>query len=85
MIKISNKPAIIGNIDRPPRNLNNNLEQFIKEFSLMLSYLDQIQHSVIFAGNYNINLLKLNENKLIGDFFDLLTSQNNSREHNRYS
>ena len=40
----------------------------------MLSSLDQIQHNVIFAGDYNINLLKLNEDELISDFFDLLTS-----------
>lgn len=40
----------------------------------MLSSLDQIQHNVIFVGDYNINLLKLNEDELISDFFDLLTS-----------
>ena len=40
----------------------------------MLSSLDQIQHNVIFASDYNINLLKLNEDELISDFFDLLTS-----------
>ena len=40
----------------------------------MLSSLDQTQHKVIFAGDYNINLLKLNEDELISDFFDLLTS-----------
>ena len=40
----------------------------------MLSSLDQIQRNVIFAGDCNIYLLKLNENKLIGNFFDLLTS-----------
>ena len=68
------KPAIIRNIYRPPRNLNDNLEQFITECSLMLSSLDQIQHNVIFAGDYSINLLKLNEDELISDFFDLLTS-----------
>ena len=73
IIKISEvgltKPVITGNIYRLPRNLNDNLEQFITEFSLML---DQIQHNVTFEGDYNINLLKLNE--LISDFFDLLTS-----------
>ena len=37
----------------------------------MLSSLDQIQHNVILAGGYNINLLKLNEDELISDFFDL--------------
>ena len=59
IIKISegglSKPAIIGNIYRHPRNLNDNLEQF------MLSSLNQIQQNVIFADDYNINLLKLNE------------------------
>ena len=33
-----------------------------------------MQHNVIIAGDYNINLLKLNENEVIGNFFDLLTS-----------
>ena len=77
-IKISEggltKPAIIGNIYMPPRNLSDNLEQFITEFSLMLSSLDQLQHNVIFADDYNINLLKLNEDELISDLFDFLTS-----------
>ena len=59
---------------RPPRNLSDNLEQFITAFSLMLSSLDQIQHNVIFADDYNINLFKLNEDELISDLFDFLTS-----------
>ena len=78
IIKISdgglNKPAIIETIYELPRNLNDNLEQFTTQFSLMLSSLDQMQHNVIFVGNYNIYLLKLNENELISDLFDLLTS-----------
>ena len=78
IIKISKggltKPAIIGNIYRPPTNLNNNMEQLITQFSLILSSLDQIQHNEILAGDDNINLLKLNEDELISDFFDLLTS-----------
>ena len=67
------KPAITGNIYRPPRNLDDRLEQFITEFSLMLSSLDQIQYNIIIAGDYNINLLKLNENELISNFFELFT------------
>ena len=74
IIKISdgglNKPAIIETIYELPRNLNDNLEQFTTQFSLMLSSLDQMQHNVIFVGNYNIYLLKLNENELISDLFD---------------
>ena len=81
IIKVSEggltKPAILGNIYRPPRNSIDNLEQFITEFSLLLSSLDQIQHNVIFAGDYNINLLKLNEDELFSDFdeFCLMSSR----------
>ena len=40
----------------------------------MLSSLDQLQHNIIIVGDYNINLLELNENELISILFDLLTS-----------
>ena len=55
------KPVIMGNIYRPPRDLNVNYKQFIDEFSLLLSTFDQNNSEVIIAGDFNINLLKINQ------------------------
>ena len=57
------KSITIGNIYRPPRTPNDNQNVFINEFSSIVSSLEHIcKNSIIIAGDFNINLLKLNEN-----------------------
>ena len=68
---------IIGNIKlyRPPRDLNENYMQFLnKLIYLIISLLDQTNCDIIIAGDFNINLLKINENNIVGEFFDMLIS-----------
>ena len=63
------KPGIMGNIYRPPRDLNVNYQQFINEFSLLLSTFDQNNPEVIIVGDFNINLLKINQKEIFSEFF----------------
>ena len=63
----------MGNIYRPPRDLNVNYKQFIDEFSLLLSTFDQNNLEVIIAGDFNINLLKINQKEIFSEFFYSLT------------
>ena len=65
----------IGNIYRPPRPSTGNYNEFINELSTVISNLPCHQNnSVILAGDYNINLLKINEQEHCSTFFDMLTS-----------
>ena len=68
------KPLILGNIYRPPNDLLENYTQFINEISPHLSTLGSGNTDVLLAGDYNINLLKVNEKAIIGEYFDMLTS-----------
>ena len=67
------KPVIVSNIYRPPRYLNINHTQFIDEFSLLLSQLNCKISEVIIAGDFNINLLKINDKEYPSEFYDTLT------------
>ena len=64
----------LGNIYRPPRTRNDDLHSFINEFAYIISSLENSNNHLIFAGDFNINLLKLNENDSYSNFFDTLIS-----------
>jgi hypothetical protein len=66
-------PIIIANIYRPPKNLNDNYKQFINEFTPTLNALEKINSDVIITGDFNIDLLKINDREVFSDFFDMLT------------
>ena len=68
------KPVIIDNVYRPPRNTNNGYQSCINEFTPILSHLDKRNSEIILAGDYNIDLLQINHKRIVGEFFDLLTS-----------
>ena len=78
MIKVTgnnlSKTMTIGNIYRPPRTCNENITKFIDEFSSVISSLENSNNNLIIAGDFNINLLKINENRIYSDFFDTLIS-----------
>ena len=59
------------NIYRPPRPLNENYNEFLNEFTTVIS---SMQNRLILAGDYNINMLKINEQEHCSRFFDMLTS-----------
>ena len=70
------KPVIIGNVYRPPRNTNNGYQSCNNEFTpvTLLSHLDKWNSEIILAGDYNKDLLQINRKRIVGEFFDLLTS-----------
>ena len=64
------KTITIGNIYRPPRSCNENIKNVIDEFSATLSTLEN-KSNLIITGDFNINLLKINGNRIYNDFFIL--------------
>ena len=69
-----NKKIIIGNLYRPPRDINNNYQTFINEFNTMLTSLDRSNSEIILAGDCNINLLKIHDRPMFNEFFDTIVS-----------
>ena len=67
---------IVGNIYKPPRNNNNNenIAQFISEIDPILSDICLSNSEILLFGDYNINLLEINEREAYSDFFDKMTS-----------
>ena len=73
-IENMNKPLIIGNIYRPPRELIEPLTCFIEEFNTAINH-DKIRgKKMILSGDFNINLLKISEKIMYANFFDMLTA-----------
>ena len=69
------KGITIGNRYRSPRTSNDNLNACINEYSSIVSLLEHnCKNSLIIAGDFNINLLKLNENDIYNSYFDALIS-----------
>ena len=66
---------ILGNIYRPPCDLNDNYLLFNKELCLILSQLNNLNCEVILSGDYNIDFLNINTKQKIGDFFYRITCQ----------
>ena len=59
------RPIILGNVYRRPVELLENYTQFINEISNHLSNFESGNTDVVIAGDYNINLLKINEKNII--------------------
>ena len=57
------QPIILGNVYRPPRNNNDNnsIRGFNNEFSSVLNKVTKLTKNTIITGDFNINLLELNE------------------------
>ncbi len=68
------KPLHLCNIYRPPREGNEHYKQFIQEFTPILIKIEKEKTESIITGDLNINLLKINEQELISEFFDTLTA-----------
>ncbi len=62
------KPVVIGNIYRPPKESLVYYDEFINEFSLILEKCESNSNEVIFTGDYNIDLLNINEKHKISDY-----------------
>ena len=75
IIDDSGKNISICNIYRPPRNNNNHvsIDSFLLEFSPVIQTLSKISlKNVVLAGDFNIDLLKLNSNTKYQEFYDTL-------------
>ena len=68
------KTLNIGNIYRPPKMLNEQINAFTTEFSSVVASLTNSNNELIIAGDFNINVLKINEIEVNSNFFDTLIS-----------
>ena len=67
-------PLVIGNIYRPPKNSNENLSQFTNEIAQCISLFQHPHSKCIVTGDFNIDLLKINEKPLFREYFNTITS-----------
>ncbi len=73
-MKVALKKKII-NIYRPPKNRIDNFCEFTEEITPNWFQWKRITERVYIAGGFNIDLLKLNEKEVYGEFFDNLTEK----------
>ena len=68
------KPVILGNVYRPPFENNNNhiIEMFVEQFSPVMHSINDRNLQAIVAGDFNINLLKIQEREKYCEFLDLM-------------
>ena len=64
------------NLYRPPKDNNSieNIETFVNESSPILEALSNYKANIIVTGDFNIDLLKLNNKPVYCDFFDTIIS-----------
>ena len=56
------KKIILGNIYRLPNYIKDNYLKFFDEMRSVLTHLTKLKCEVIIAGDFNIDLLKINDN-----------------------
>ena len=71
---IARKKITIGNIYRPPYNLQDNIDTFMAEFNATLLQYHGNNSSTYFCGDYNIDLLKIPRIQMYEDYFDNILS-----------
>ena len=67
------KRLTLGNIYRPPRNNYNNssIESFLQEIHPIVTILSNENTNTILSGDYNINLLEINDRVKYQEYLDL--------------
>ena len=65
---------IVSNIYKPPHNNNNkeNIEQFMREIAPIMTYINETNSEALMGGDWNINILKVNENSTYSEFLDMM-------------
>ena len=65
---------IVGNLYKPPRDNNNtaNITAFREELESVLRDLDMKNSEALICGDFNINILKINDETHFCDFFDTM-------------
>ena len=69
-----NRKLILGNIYRPPRDNIENYSTFTDEIQEILAQWSNSNTNVILTGDFNINLLKINEKEYVNNFLETLIS-----------
>ena len=66
----------LANIYRPPRDKNSNasVDRFLAPFSEIFNRLSRENSTLITGGDFNLNLLQLNERDKFQEFFDLFVA-----------
>ena len=72
---LQNRNIILGNIYRPPNDINENYKTFFDELIRILAILNKSKHEVIIAGDFNMYILKVNTNMHAHEFFHALIAQ----------
>ena len=70
---LPSKNVILGNVYRPPKNTNIDYKKFTDEFTINLALLENCNSELIIAGDYNIDLLKVNKKDV--HVLSIITSQ----------
>ena len=63
---------VLGNVYRPPRDLNENYQTFIDEFTPVVYDLQKKQCEVVIEGDYNIDPLKVKQKPIFNQYLDTL-------------
>ena len=72
-LNVLNKKIILGNIYRPPHD---NYNQFITELTPIVCRLNKCKRGVFIGGDFNIDLIKINEKPIFNEYLDMITSCN---------
>ena len=67
--KAQRQEIVIGNIYRPPYNLRDNLNTFMGEFNATLLENNANSQNTYMCGDYNVDLLKVNNTQFNDDYF----------------
>ena len=71
----SNKSLILGNVYKPPNNTNYLYQSFTNEFIPILENLQRANRETILAGDFNIDLLKMNNSTTLGNCCNSVVAQ----------
>ena len=68
---VNQKKLILCNIYRPPKNDIVEIQNFTQDLSKIFDHFDK-EKNVLIAGDFNIDLLKLNSNNHINEYYDCI-------------
>ena len=71
----NSRKYIISNIYRPPEKYIEELDIFIEEFEIFLTIIKHYKKSAFICGDFNINLLEINNNRHFNTYFDSIIAK----------
>ena len=76
----SSRKYIISNIYRPPEKYIEELDRFIEEFEIFLTIIKRYKKSAFICGDFNINLLEINNNRHFNTYFESIIAKGSFKE-----